>query len=208
MATKSEVRNSDSGSRATTRTTSTSSSMGLQLPWTGTSRQPPSSRKQTSATVFRGYQVDEVDQFLKGCLSATHDGVRAVADPSTISAPPQRSKRAVKREFRETVREQKNAGGRVERESRQERLARVLHPGEEIIAQTTCQEGLWPSDSGTSCVVAVTNERLLTFGETCFLSTNSGELLEEMDLDKVRSRRIEDHVRSARHTHCADSTGV
>ena len=39
---------------------------------------------------FRGYQVDEVDQFLKGCLSATHDGVRAVADPSTISAPPQR----------------------------------------------------------------------------------------------------------------------
>jgi DivIVA domain-containing protein len=153
-------------------------------------------RKQTPAAIvkqanfrigLRGYQVDEVDQFLKDCISTAQDGERAVADPSTIPSPPQRSKRAVMKEHREAIREQKNTGGRVERESRQERIDRVLHPGEGIIAQTTCQEGLWPGDSGTDCVVAITNERLLTFRATWFLSRNSGELLEEMDLDKVRT---------------------
>jgi hypothetical protein len=74
-------------------------------------------------------------------------------------------------------------------ESRQERIDRVLHPGEGIIAQAVCQEGKWPSDGGTGWVVAITNERLLIFRKASggFLGRNSGELLQEIDLDKVRT---------------------
>jgi hypothetical protein len=91
--------------------------------------------------------------------------------------------RAVKKRIREALREQR----RTEREPGQERIDRILHPGERIIAQTICQQGKWPSDSDTGFVVAITNERLLMFGATSFLSRNSGELLEEIDLDKVRT---------------------
>ncbi|HUE08774.1 MAG TPA: hypothetical protein VMP41_15195 [Acidimicrobiales bacterium] len=73
------------------------------------------------------------------------------------------------------------------RESRQERIDRFLHPGEEVIAQTPCQQGRWPDDSGTGFVVVITNERLLMFRTTWFLGKNSGELLGEMDLDNVRT---------------------
>lgn len=76
---------------------------------------------------------------------------------------------------------------RMGRESRQELIDRVLHPGERIIAQSPCQEGKWPSEDYTGFVVAITNERLLIFGATWFLGRNSGELLQEIDLDKIRT---------------------
>jgi len=74
---------------------------------------------------------------------------------------------------------------RVGRESRQDRIDRVLHPGEGIVAQTVCEQGNWVSEGGTQLVVAITNERLLIFRATWFLSRNSRELLQEIDLDKV-----------------------
>lgn len=73
------------------------------------------------------------------------------------------------------------------RESRHELIDRVLHPGEGIIAQSPCQEGKWPSDAYTGFVVAITNERLLIFGATWFLGRNSGQLRQEIDLEKVRA---------------------
>jgi hypothetical protein len=76
---------------------------------------------------------------------------------------------------------------RMGRKSSHERIDRFLHPGEEVIAQTPCQQGRWPSDSGTGFVVVITNERLLMFRATWFLGKNSGELLGQMDLDNVRT---------------------
>lgn len=76
------------------------------------------------------------------------------------------------------------------RESRQERIDRVLHRGEGIIAQAVCQEGRWPSDTGTAWVVAITDERVLIFRAAegwGFYNKNSGELLKEIDLEDIRT---------------------
>jgi hypothetical protein len=46
---------------------------------------------------------------------------------------------------------------------------------------------MWVTEGDTQLVVAVTDERVLLFRATWFLSRNSGELLQEFDLDKVRT---------------------
>ena len=75
----------------------------------------------------------------------------------------------------------------VERKGSAERINDVLRPGEAIIAQLSCQTGKWVSESGTNQIAAVTSHRFLLFRATFPRSKNSGQLLNEIDLKKVRN---------------------
>jgi hypothetical protein len=56
-----------------------------------------------------------------------------------------------------------------------------------IIAQVPCQQGKWVSEGGTNLIAAVTSHRFLLFRATFPRGRNSGQLLHEIDLERLRN---------------------
>jgi hypothetical protein len=77
-------------------------------------------------------------------------------------------------------------GKRKDRSAR--RIADVLRPGETIHIQAICREGtgLVPAQDDPQLVAAITDDRLLIFKTTFWGFSNSGKLLHQIALDRVR----------------------
>jgi hypothetical protein len=76
----------------------------------------------------------------------------------------------------------------VDRSAEAERINGVLRPDEAVIAQAVCCKGRWVTESSTKYLVAVTNERCLVFlPKGAWKLRNSGKLLQEIDLDRIRT---------------------